>query len=81
MTPVDPSVLRRKLAVITANLQALEPVAAMPLKRYRADLFTRKGTERLLQELIEAAIMKAQDLFPRYVAAVERHLEGKDRGR
>lgn len=146
MTSIDPSVLRRKLAAITANLQALEPVAAMPLERYRADVFTRKGTERLLQELIEAAIdlnthlitqegcpapddyfhsflllgdqgiltpdlakalapaagvrnrlvheydaivdalvldavRKAQDLFPRYVAAVERHLEGTDRGR
>jgi uncharacterized protein YutE (UPF0331/DUF86 family) len=28
----------------------------MPLDAYRKDLFRRKGTERLLQELIEAAI-------------------------
>ena len=56
MTPSDPSVLRRKLVVIVENLQALEPIAAMTPQRYREELFTRKGTERLLQELIEAAI-------------------------
>ncbi|CAE6797958.1 type VII toxin-antitoxin system HepT family RNase toxin [Nitrospira defluvii] len=56
MTPSDPSVLRRKLVVIVENLTALEPVAAMTPERYRDNLFTRKGTERLLQELIEAAI-------------------------
>ena len=56
MTPADPAVLRRKLGVIAENLKALEPVTKLPLDRYRADLFTRKGTERLLQELIEAAI-------------------------
>lgn len=56
MTPADSAVLRRKLAVIIENLQALEPIAAFSLERYQADLFTRKGTERLLQELIEAAI-------------------------
>lgn len=56
MTPSDPSVLRRKLTLIVENLKALEPVAAMLPQRYRDELFTRKGTERLLQELIEAAI-------------------------
>jgi uncharacterized protein YutE (UPF0331/DUF86 family) len=56
MTPSDPSVLRRKLLVIVDNLKALEPIAAMAPQRYREELFTRKGTERLLQELIEAAI-------------------------
>jgi uncharacterized protein YutE (UPF0331/DUF86 family) len=143
VTPADPAVLRRKLAVIAGNLQALEPIAALSLERYRADLFTRKGTERLLQELIEAAIdvnthllvqeghpapddyyqgfvmlaehgiltqelatalapaaglrnrlvheydaivdaivldavRKAEDLFPKYVAAIERHLQKMD---
>ncbi len=56
MTPSDPSVLRRKLVLIVENLKALEPIAGMPLQRYRDELFVRKGTERLLQELIEAAI-------------------------
>jgi uncharacterized protein YutE (UPF0331/DUF86 family) len=141
MTPVDPAVVRRKLSVITDNLQALKSIEAIDLTRYRADIFTRKGTERLLQELIEAAldlnmhllaqtaqklpedyyqsfillgehgilskglaaalapstglrnrlvheyeaiddtvvikaVRQAQDLYPQYVAAVERHLEG-----
>lgn len=56
MTPIDPSVVRRKLAVIVENLRTLEPVVKLPLARYQNDIFTRKGTERLLQELIEAAI-------------------------
>jgi uncharacterized protein YutE (UPF0331/DUF86 family) len=142
MTPVDPAVVRRKLNVITANLQALEQVATINLARYRIEIFTRKGTERLLQELIEAAldlnmhllaqtaqklpddyyqsfillgnqgilpkdlaaalapsaglrnrlvheyeaiddtvvieaVRQAQDLYPQYVAAVERHLAGQ----
>lgn len=56
MTPTDPSLIRRKLAVIVDNLQALGAVVSMPLEAYRRDLFLRKGTERLLQEVIEAAI-------------------------
>jgi uncharacterized protein YutE (UPF0331/DUF86 family) len=56
MTPADPAVIRRKLNVITANLQALKPIATIDPTRYGAEIFTRKGTERLLQELIEAAL-------------------------
>jgi hypothetical protein len=51
MTPVDPAVVRRKLAVITGNLEALKPIAIVDLARYRADIFTRKGTERLQQAI------------------------------
>lgn len=143
MTPVDPAVIRRKLTVITTNLRALEPIATIDPARYRAEIFTRKGTERLLQELIEAAldlnmhflsqagrklpddyyqsfiflgeqgilskelatalapsaglrnrlvheyeaiddaavikaVRQAQELYPEYVAAIERHLAGKE---
>lgn len=56
MTPANPSVFRRKLLVIVENLTTLESIAVMTPQRYREELFTRKGTERLLQELIEAAI-------------------------
>lgn len=56
MTPVKPEVLRRKLAVIIQNLQALQPVARLKVEEYRQNLFQRKGTERMMQELIEAAI-------------------------
>lgn len=143
MTPVGLAVARRKLHIITANLQALEQIATIDLARYRTEIFTRKGTERLLQELIEAAldlnmhllaqtvqklpddyyqsfllmgdqgilpkdlavslapsaglrnrlvheyeaiddtvvieaVRRAQDLYPQYVAAVERHLKGRE---
>lgn len=143
MTPVDPAVIRRKLTAITTNLRALEPIATIDLSHYRTDIFTRKGTERLLQELIEAAldlnvhllaqegrklpddyyhsfillgehgilskelaaalapsaglrnrlvheyeavddaaiinaVRQVQELYPQYVAAVERHLAGKE---
>jgi uncharacterized protein YutE (UPF0331/DUF86 family) len=144
MTPADPAVLRRKLSVIVENLRALEFIAGLTLEDYRKDLFRRKGAERLLQELIEAAIdlnvhllvqgghaapddyyqgflllaeigvltpglaaelapsaglrnrlvheydaivdaivldavRKAQELFPRYVAAIETYLHTQDR--
>ena len=56
MSPRDPAVLRRKLAIIVENLKILEPIADLTPDRYQTDVFTRKGTERLLQEMIEAAI-------------------------
>lgn len=72
MTPTDPAVLRRKLAMIVGNLQALNRIASWPLARYQEDLFARKATERLLQELI-----KAQELYPKYVAALEAYLRAQ----
>ncbi len=56
MTPVEKEVVRRKLAIIIENLKTLEPIKAMTLKQYANDIYKRKATERLLQELIEAAI-------------------------
>lgn len=56
MTPVDKDIIRRKLAIIVENLGALEPIGEMPRDRYLQDVYKRKATERLLQELIEAAI-------------------------
>jgi uncharacterized protein YutE (UPF0331/DUF86 family) len=56
MTPVEVDVLKRKLARIVENLGALRPIQEMDDKEYVQDLYRRKATERLLQELIEAAI-------------------------
>jgi uncharacterized protein YutE (UPF0331/DUF86 family) len=56
MSPVEEGILRRKLAAIVENLRALEPIARMTQTQYLEDLYKRKATERLLQELIEAAI-------------------------
>lgn len=56
MSPVDAEIVRRKLAVIIENLSALEPIAAMTREAYIGDLYRRKAAERLMQELIEAAI-------------------------
>ncbi|MBI3014943.1 MAG: DUF86 domain-containing protein [Candidatus Tectomicrobia bacterium] len=56
MSPIEAEVIRRKLGIITENLRALKPIGTLSSKEYRRDLFRRKGTERLLQELIEAAI-------------------------
>jgi uncharacterized protein YutE (UPF0331/DUF86 family) len=56
MSPVEKEVIRRKLAVITENLKALESIKGMPAKEYIDNVYRRKATERLLQELIEAAI-------------------------
>jgi len=56
MSPVEVEVIRRKLAIIVGNLRALEPVRVMSKRDYIEDFYKRKATERLLQELIEAAI-------------------------
>ena len=56
MTPIQAEVIKRKLAVIVQSLRALEPVVGLGVEEYRQNIFQRKGTERLLQELIEAAI-------------------------
>jgi len=56
MSPIEEAIIRRKLSVIVDNLRALEPIRKMTLKEYIQELYKRKATERLLQELIEAAI-------------------------
>lgn len=56
MSPLDKGIVRRKLAVIVENLNALELIKGMTREGYIKDIYKRKATERLLQELIEAAI-------------------------
>jgi uncharacterized protein YutE (UPF0331/DUF86 family) len=56
MSPFDADIIRAKIAVIQDNLKALEPIKEMTRDEYLRDLYKRKATERLLQELIEAAI-------------------------
>ena len=56
MSPLDEETIRRKLTVITENLQALLPIMDLIREEYATDLYRRKATERLLQELVEAAI-------------------------
>lgn len=56
MTPLDAEVVRRKLAVIVRNLRDLGTIEPLSLEEYRGDRFRMKGSERLLQEVIEAAV-------------------------
>jgi len=56
MSPVEKEIIRRKLAVIIDNLKALNPIIDITRDEYIKDIYKRKATERLLQELIEAAI-------------------------
>lgn len=56
MTDLDRALVRRKLARILRNLADLEPVEGIDLEAFRADRFLQKGTERLLQETVEAAV-------------------------
>jgi uncharacterized protein YutE (UPF0331/DUF86 family) len=56
MTPLEAEIVHKKLAVIQENLKALGPIHKMNEEEYFQDLYRRKATERLLQELIEAAI-------------------------
>lgn len=56
MSPIDKGIVRRKLSVIVENLEALENMKDISIKEYMGDVYKRKAAERLLQELIEAAI-------------------------
>jgi uncharacterized protein YutE (UPF0331/DUF86 family) len=56
MSPLEKEIIQRKIAIIIENLKALETIKDMAKEEYLADLYKRKATERLLQELIEAAI-------------------------
>ncbi len=56
MTELDAALVRRKLAVIRRNLKDLALVEDLKVDEYRADRFRQKGTERLLQETVEAAV-------------------------
>lgn len=56
MTPVDASIVRRKLATMTEALHGLQPLAGLSLDEYGRRYCERKAAERLLQEAIEAAL-------------------------
>ena len=57
MSPVDRAIIRRKLETIALRLKQLEPIAQLDEQDYLAeDIWHRKGTERLLHEVIEAAV-------------------------
>lgn len=56
VSPIEIEIIKRKLVVIIENLKALEPIKNMQRNEYQGDLYKRKATERLLQELIEAAV-------------------------
>jgi uncharacterized protein YutE (UPF0331/DUF86 family) len=56
VTELDRALVRRKLATIARNLADLAAVEALTLEEYRRDRFRQKGTERLLQEAVEAAV-------------------------
>ena len=56
MSPIDIAVVARKLAKIEERLDLLRPVGVLAPDAYRADTIRKKGAEKLLQELINAAI-------------------------
>jgi uncharacterized protein YutE (UPF0331/DUF86 family) len=56
MSPIEIEVIKRKLSIMIESLKALEPMKNMERDEYERDLYKRKATERLLQELIESAI-------------------------
>lgn len=56
MTELDRALVRRKLATIVRNLEDLAEVEGLGLGEFTSDRFRQKGTERLLQEVVEAAV-------------------------
>lgn len=56
MTPVDIDLVQSKMAIMIENLNALEPIQRLSIEDYSSDIYKRKATERMLQEIVEAAI-------------------------
>ncbi len=56
MSPIEVEIIRRKLVIITENLAALKSIETITKEEYIKDVYKRKATERLLQELIDAAV-------------------------
>jgi uncharacterized protein YutE (UPF0331/DUF86 family) len=57
MSPLDRDIVRRKLEIIVDRLTTLEAIGRLGAADYLVqDVWHRKGTERMLHELIEAAI-------------------------
>ncbi|MBI4611977.1 MAG: DUF86 domain-containing protein [Planctomycetes bacterium] len=56
MSPIDLSVLARKLGTIQERLDLLRAVAALSLDEYLSDVLRKKGAEKLLQELVNATV-------------------------
>jgi uncharacterized protein YutE (UPF0331/DUF86 family) len=56
MTELDRALVRRKLVAITRDLTDLAPIAELTLAEYSAERLRRKAVERLLQEVVEAAV-------------------------
>ena len=63
MLAIDRALVRRKLAVIATNLRDLERVADLTLDEYHSDRYRQKGIERLLQEVVDAAVDANQHLL------------------
>lgn len=63
MSPLDREVVRRRLAGMAENLERLGTIASLTLEQYRADWQCRKATERVLQEIVEAAVDVNQHLL------------------
>ena len=63
MTELDRALAQRKLATIARDLADLRHVAGLSLTEFLSDRFRQKGTERLLQEVVEAAVDLNQHLL------------------
>jgi uncharacterized protein YutE (UPF0331/DUF86 family) len=56
VSPLDAALVRRKRGLIVQNLVDLAALDGLSRDEYAADRMRRKAAERLMQELIEAAV-------------------------
>ena len=63
MTGLDRALVRRKLGTIARNLDDLQGLGRLTLDDYRRDRIRQKAVERLLQEIVEAAVDANQHLL------------------
>jgi uncharacterized protein YutE (UPF0331/DUF86 family) len=88
VTEADRGLVHRKLTLMARNLEDLGAIADLTLEEFTDDRFRQKGTERILQEVIEAAVdvnlhdaiilaavTEAREFFSMYIRAVADFVE------
>jgi len=64
MSPVEKEIVRRKIAVIIDNLNALKKIKGITLEEYDRDIHS----------IVLEAVSLAEDLYPRYIKEVDDYL-------
>jgi uncharacterized protein YutE (UPF0331/DUF86 family) len=70
VSPIDKGIIRRKLAIIIENLNALQPIETMPGEDYIDDIYKRKAAERLnIHIIVQTGNNAPDDYYESFIRA------------